>query len=65
MRVELFAIQEIDEGLMEEVNICQSDIEYLADYAELLLKFTKALGYTYVDKITFTLDNKQKVETVR
>lgn len=40
-----------------EVNIRQSGIEYIGDFLEALLTYTKAAGYTYVDKITFSSDN--------
>ena len=64
MRVELYSNQEINEGINNEVTICQNDIEYLGDFAEVILQFTRAIGYTYVNKVIFVKDNKEEVSTL-
>lgn len=64
MRVELYSNQEINEGINNEVTICQNDIEYLGDFAEVILQFTRAIGYTYVNKVIFVKDDKEEVSTL-
>lgn len=64
MRVELYSNQEINEGINNEVTVCQNDIEYLGDFAEVILQFTRAIGYTYVNKVVFVKDNKEEVSTL-
>ena len=64
MRVELYSNQEINEGINNEVTICQNDIECLGDFAEVILQFTRAIGYTYVNKVIFVKDNKEEVSTL-
>lgn len=64
MRVKLYSNQEINEGINNEVTVCQNDIEYLGDFAEVILQFTRAIGYTYVNKVIFVKDNKEEVSTL-
>lgn len=65
MRVELYANQEIDEGVFNEVNLSQNEVEYLGDFAELVLQFARSVGYTYVKQVVFIQDDGKVVETVR
>ena len=64
MHVELYSYQEVDEGVNNEVTICQNDIEYLGDFASVILQFTRAIGYTNVNKVIFVKDNKEEVSTL-
>lgn len=64
MRVILYSNQEIKEGINNEVSVCQNDIEYLGDFAEVILQFTRTIGYTYVNKVVFVKDDKEEVGTL-
>ena len=64
MHVELYSYQEVDEGVNNEVTICQNDIEYLGDFAAVILQFTRAIGYTNVSKVIFVKDDKEEVSTL-
>ena len=65
MRVELYANQEIDNGVHNEATICQNDVEYLGDFAELILQFTRSVGYTYIKQIIFVKNDNSQVQTDR
>ncbi len=65
MRVELYAIREVNDGVHNEANICQNEVEYLGDFAELILQFTRSVGYTYIKQVVFVKDNNEEVATVR
>lgn len=42
------------------VSVTKNDVEYLGDFAELLLQFTKAIGYDYVDQVVlYTKDGRE------
>jgi hypothetical protein len=64
MRIDLMAQQDVGEGV-RDIHMSETEIEYLGDFAELLLQFTRALGYTYVKQVVFITDGDGKVETVR
>jgi hypothetical protein len=64
MRIDLMASQEVGEGT-RDTHMSETEVEYLGDFAELLLQFTRALGYTYVKQVVFITDGDGKVETVR
>lgn len=64
MRIDLMAQQDVGEGV-RDIHMSETEVEYLGDFAELLLQFTRALGYTYVKQIVFITDGDGKVETVR
>lgn len=64
MRIDLMASQEVGEGT-RDTHMSETEVEYLGDFAELLLQFTRALGYTYVKQIVFVTEGDGKVETVR
>lgn len=65
MRVELYATQEVNDGVHNEANICQNEVEYLGDFAELILQFTRSVGYTYIKQIVFVKDDGSEVWTDR
>ena len=65
MQVSLYCNTEIDEGVENEVLISQSGVEYLDDFAEILLQFTRSVGYTYVKQVVLVKDNNEEVMTVR
>jgi len=65
MRVELYAKQEVDDGVYNEANICQNDVEYLGDFAELILQFARSVGYTYVKQVIFVKEDGEEVGTLR
>lgn len=64
MRIDLMAQQDVGEGV-RDTHMSETEVEYLGDFAELLLQFTRALGYTYVKQVVFITDVDGKVETVR
>lgn len=64
MRIDLMASQEVGEGT-RYTHMSETEVEYLGDFAELLLQFTRALRYTYVKQIVFVTEGDGKVETVR
>lgn len=64
MRIDLHATQDVDGGL-RETHVSETEVEYLADYAELILQFTRAIGYTYVNQVIFSRDDGGFVGTVR
>jgi hypothetical protein len=53
MRVELYANQEINDGVYNEATIVQNDVEFLEDFAEVILQFSRSVGYTYVKQVVF------------
>ena len=63
MRIDLMAQQEVDDGV-RDTHMSQTDVEYLGDFAEVILQFTRAIGYTYVTKVIFVKDNKEEVSTL-
>ena len=65
MRVELYASHELEENINNEVTICQDGVEYLGDFAEVILQFTRAVGYTYIKQVVFVKDNNEEVATAR
>lgn len=64
MRIDLMAAQEVGDG-MRDTHLSQTDVEYLGDFAELLLNFTRAIGYTYVNQVILVKDDGNTVETLR
>ena len=64
MRIDLMAQQDVGEGV-RDIHMSETEIEYLGDFAEFMLQFTRALGYTYVKQVVFITDGDGKVETVR
>jgi len=65
MRVELYASHELEEGIHNEVTVCQNGVEYLGDFAEIILQFTRAVGYIYIKQVVFVKDNNEEVVTER
>ena len=63
MRIDLMAQQEVGDGV-RDTHMSQTDVEYLGDFAEVILQFTRAIGYTYVNKVIFVKDNKEEVSTL-
>lgn len=63
MRIDLMAQQEVGDGV-RDTHMSQTDVEYLGDFAEVLLQFTRAIGYTYVNKVIFMKDDKEEVSTL-
>jgi hypothetical protein len=61
MRVELYATQEVNDGIHNEATICQNDVEYLGDFAEIILQFARSVGYTYVKQVIFVKDDGVEV----
>lgn len=64
MRIDLMAQQEVGDG-MRDTHLSQTDVEYLPDFAELILNFTRAIGYTYVNQVILVKDDGTTVETLR
>ena len=64
MRIDLMASQEVGEGT-RDTHMSETEVEYLGDFAELLLQFTRASGYTYVNQVIFVKDDGDTVETLR
>ena len=54
-----------DEEDKREVQVSQGDVEFLNDFLELFLTFTKACGYTYVQGIGADKGMEEEVWTVR
>lgn len=52
-----------DEG--RNVEISQSEVEYLGDVAELFLSFLHAAGYSYVTQVIIDKGNGDTVETMK
>lgn len=65
MKISLYAKHEIDVGVDNEVLISQNEVEYLGDFAEVILQFTRAVGYTYIKQVVFVKDNNEEVVTAR
>lgn len=63
MRIDLMAQQEVGDGV-RDTHMSQTDVEYLGDFAEVILQFTRAIGYTYVNKVIFVKDDKEEVSTL-
>jgi len=64
MRIDLMAAQEANDGF-NEVRVSQTDVEYLGDFAEVILQFARAIGYTYVNQVILVKDDGNTVETLR
>lgn len=64
MRIDLMATQEVGD-CTRDTHLSQTDVEYLPDFAELILNFTRAIGYTYVNQVILVKDDGNTVETVR
>lgn len=64
MRIDLMAQQDVGEGV-RDIHMSETEIEYLGDFAEFMLQFTRALGYTYVKQVIFVKDDGDTVETLR
>jgi hypothetical protein len=64
MRIDLMASQEVGEGT-RDTHMSETEVEYLGDFAELLLQFTRALGYTYVKQIVFVKDDDTEIGSIR
>ena len=65
MQVSLYAKHELDDGIDNEVCVAQSEVEYLGDFAEIVLQFTRAVAYTYIKQVVFVKDNNEEVVTAR
>ena len=65
MQVSLYAKHELDVGIDNEVCVAQNEVEYLGDFAEIVLQFTRAVGYTYIKQVVFVKDNNEEVVTAR
>ena len=63
MRIDLMAQQEVGDGV-RDTHTSQTDVEYLGDFAEVILQFTRAIGYTYVNKVIFVKNDKEEVSTL-
>ena len=63
MRIDLMAQQEVGDGV-RDTHMSQTDVEYLGDFAEVILQFTRAIGYTYVNKVIFVKNDKEEVSTL-
>lgn len=64
MRIDLMAQQEVGDGV-RDTHMSQTDVEYLGDFAEVILQFARAIGYTYVNKVILVKDDGNTVETPR
>lgn len=64
MRIDLMAAQEVGDGV-RDTHLSQTDVEYLGDFAELILNFTRAVGYTYINQVILVKDDGNTVETLR
>lgn len=64
MRIDLMAQQEVGDGV-RDTHLTQTDVEYLPDFAELVLNFARAVGYTYVNQVILVKDDGSIVETLR
>ena len=64
MRIDLMAQQDVGEGI-RDTHMSETEVEYLGDFAELLLQFTRAVGYTYVKQIVFVKDDNTEIGSLR
>ncbi len=64
MRIDLMATQEVGDGT-RDTHVSETEVEYLGDFAELILNFTRAVGYNYVNQVVFVKDDGSAVETLR
>lgn len=64
MRIDLMATQEVGDGT-RDTHVSETEVEYLGDFAELILNFTRAVGYNYVNQVVFVKDDGSTVETLR
>lgn len=64
MRIDLMATQEVGDGT-RDTHVSETEVEYLGDFAELILNFTRAVGYNYVNQVVFVKDDGTTVETLR
>lgn len=64
MRIDLMASQEVGDGV-RDTHLSQTDVEYLPDFAEFILNFTRAIGYTYINQVILVKDDGNTVETLR
>lgn len=64
MRIDLMATQEVGDGI-RDTHVSETEVEYLGDFAELILNFTRAVGYNYVNQVVFVKDDGSTVETLR
>ncbi|CAB4124573.1 hypothetical protein UFOVP59_28 [uncultured Caudovirales phage] len=53
----------VDQETGDVVTIEKHNIDYLGDYLEAILAFTKAVGYDYINKIAAHSENGYLVET--
>jgi hypothetical protein len=58
------ATQEVGDGT-RDTHVSETEVEYLGDFAELILNFTRAVGYNYVNQVVFVKDDGTTVETLR
>jgi hypothetical protein len=65
MHITISSVQGIDTGVSNAVSISQSGVEYLGDFAELVLQFARAVGYTYVKQVILLKDDGTTEETLR
>ena len=61
MKVTLKAEHDFGDGQENTAIIEQTGIEYLGDFAEVILQFARSAGYTYVKQVVFVRDDKEEV----
>ena len=64
MRIDLMASQQVGDGI-RDTHVSETEVEYLGDFAELILNFTRAIGYTYINQVILVKDDGNTVETLR
>lgn len=64
MQIDLMASQQVGDGI-RDTHVSETEVEYLGDFAELILNFTRAVGYNYVNQVVFVKDDGSTVETLR
>lgn len=64
MQIDLMASQQVGDGI-RDTHVSETEVEYLGDFAELILNFTRAVGYNYVNQVVFVKDDGTTVETLR
>lgn len=54
-----------DHDTHRDVEVGQTEVEYLGDVAELFLTFLHAAGYTYAEQVIVVKSGGDTVETMR
>lgn len=60
MKIVLHAEHDLDIGY-SRVTVEHEEIEYLGDFAEALLQFTRAVGYNYVKRVIIVKDDGNEI----